>query len=281
MVIVGPTCSGKTALALQLAEKFNGEIIAADSRTVYRGMDIGTAKASAADRARVPHHLIDIIEPAEAFTAADFKARATLAIDQISDRGKLPIMVGGTGLYIDSVIYDFTFRGPGDATERKRLEVLSVEALQELLKERNIALPENVRNPRHLIRQLETGGVAAGRRQMRANTLIIGLATTRERLEERIVHRVDAMLAGGLIDEARSLAGRYGWECPALQTIGYQEIRSYIIGVADLQSVRTAIIRDTLAYAKRQRTWFKRNISIHWCTQQVEVEDLITTFLSK
>lgn len=281
MVIVGPTCSGKSALAMHVAEKFNGEIIAADSRTIYQGMDIGTAKPDSADRGRVPHHLIDIVESDDSFTAADFKARAVVAMAEIHRRGKLPIMVGGTGLYIDSVIYDFTFRPPGDASERKRLEALSVEALQKLSEERGITLPVNAQNPRHLIRQLETGGVAASRREIRANTLVIGLTTSRERLEERITHRVDAMLAKGLVSEVDSLARCYSWDCPALQTIGYQEVRSYITGVIDLQTARAAIIRNTLAYAKRQRTWFKRNKSIHWCTQQVEVEDLITTFLSK
>src|SRR5688572_25180412 len=158
IVILGPTASGKSALALGLAKQFGGEIIAADSRTVYRGMDIGTAKPSVEEQRQVRHHLIDVVSPDGPFTVADFQRLAFDAIADIGARAKTPLLVGGSGLYIDAVIYNFSFREPSNGLGRSKLQMLSVDQLQELLEEQGIPLPENKKNPRHLIRALETAG---------------------------------------------------------------------------------------------------------------------------
>src|SRR5688572_19055378 len=180
VVIVGETASGKTALALELALLFNGEVIAADSRTIYKGMDIGTAKPTMEERATVPHHLIDITTPDKPITAADYKKLADQTIKEVINRGKLPILVGGTGLYIDAVIYDFVFSGKPDEENRKLLQAMTINELQEKLKKLNIPLPTNFKNPRHLIRQLETGGMLAVPRKLRSNTLVLGIDLDRE-----------------------------------------------------------------------------------------------------
>ncbi len=282
IVIVGETGSGKSALALDLARRFNGEIIAADSRTIYRGMDIGTAKPSVSERDQVAQYLIDIVSPDVTFTAADFKRLAQLSIKVIVDKGKVPFLVGGTGLYIDAILYDFSFASKPDPDERLRLQRMNVEALQAELEARGIPLPANVKNPRHLIRQLETeGGMPAADRQLRDNTLIIGLRLEPDELKTRIAQRVAAMFAAGLEQEVRQLVDRYGWQCVVLQTIGYQEFQPYFKGEAALEDVQAQIEKNTIQYAKRQRTWFKRNKSIHWLNKREEAVDLITSFLNK
>ena len=281
VVIVGQTASGKSALALSIAERWNGEIIAADSRTIYRGMDIGTAKPSAADRARVPHHLIDVVDPDTSFTARDFQRLAQASIADITARGRLPILAGGTGLYVDAVIFNFGFRGGSDRSQRALLETFDAARLQEILVRQNLPLPENAQNPRHLIRAIERAGAPMTKGEIRPNTLVIGLELSREVLKERVTQRLDAMLAAGLEQEVISLAKRYGWVCPPMQTIGYQEFRNYAAGQVTVQEVRQAIITHTVQYAKRQKTWFKRNQSINWISKTEEAVELVTTFLNK
>lgn len=281
VVIVGQTASGKSALALDLAERWNGEIIAADSRTVYRGMDIGTAKPTASERARVPHHLVDVFDPDEQCTASDFRRLANEAIADITGRGKVPFLVGGTGLYIDAVLFNFSFRGEPDLAQRQELEGLSVAQLQDRLHEQGIALPENARNPRHLIRAIETNGAGGVQNKLRGGTTVIGIDVEKEVLHQRIADRVDAMLTTGLKSEALALAARYGWDCPSMQTIGYQEFRLLAEGVATIQEVRQTIITHSQQYAKRQKTWFKRNKSIHWISKTEEAVEVVTTELNK
>lgn len=246
VVIVGETASGKSSLALKLAKKFDGEIISADSRTIYKGMDIGTAKPGELEQTQVRHHLLDIVEPDRIFNAAEFKNLATSAIEDIHRRGKLPIMVGGTGLYVDAILYDFAFSQPGSERDPK--------------------------NPRHL---KSTGTIS--RRTLRPNTLIIGLKADRDELEKRIEKRVEAMFKRGLVSEVERLSNVYGWEAPGLQAIGYKEFKT---GQTP-EETKMNIIRHTLQYAKRQRTWFKRNKSIHWKEKQIEAVELTTTFLNK
>jgi tRNA dimethylallyltransferase len=281
VVIVGPTASGKTALALDLAERFGGEVIAADSRTVYKGMDIGTAKPAAAERRRVAHHMLDVVTPDASFTVADFQDLANAAIRDIAGRGKLPILVGGSGLYIDAVIYNFSFRGAPDGQVRRQTAALSVEELQDLLREQAIALPANERNPRHLVRTLESRGAQPSRGRLRPHTLIIGLDPPRESLAANITRRVDAMVAAGFIDEVRSLARIYGWEVPALQAPGYKAFRAYLAGTLSLDEAKELFIRYDLQYAKRQKTWFKRNPDICWISKSADAVDIVTTFLNK
>jgi len=281
VVIVGETASGKTDYAIDLAQAFNGEIIAADSRTIYKGMDIGTAKPTPAQLHVIPHHLIDVVTPDVHISAAEYKLLAEDAADEVRRKGKLPFLVGGTGLYIDAIIYDFTFLSKPDPATREMAVNMSIEELQDELKRRHIPLPENVRNPRHLARRLESGGVRPARKPLRENTLILGLATNPEQRRERITKRVDSMFNLGLEEEARALFHAYGTDCPALRSIGYQEFIPYFTGQVSLESVRMMIIRNTLQYAKRQRTWFRRNKSIQWVDSKEETIGMVTTFLNK
>lgn len=284
IVIIGETASGKSGLAMRLAERFDGELICADSWTVRRGVDIGTAKPSAEERARVPHHLLDVVEPCGDFTAAVFKQLACDAIEDISGRGKLPIMVGGTGLYIDSMLYDYDFLPAGDRSARKALNDLDIPELLALIKKRGIELGDvDTRNKRRLIRLIETGGARPSRQAMRANTYVMGLRVPREELKQRIIARTDAMLAAGLEGEVRSLVEQNGWSCEALKGVGYAQWRGYFEGSETLAETRAKIIKATLDLAKRQRTWFKRNKGVHWFdtpVKQSEIVDSITTFLN-
>ncbi len=285
VVIVGETASGKSALALILAQRLGGELICADSWTVRREVNIGTAKPSAAEKALVPHHLLDIVGPDEDFTAAVFKGLANQAIADIAARGMLPIMVGGTGLYIDGVLFDYGFLAEGDRTARERLNVLTnQEILAEIAAQGIEPGDVDVRNKRRLIRLLETNGAQPTRSELRPNTLIIGLQPERAELEHRIEARVDAMLAAGLEGEVRGLVQGYGWTAEGLKGVGYAQWKAYFEGTESINETRQKIIKATQDLAKRQRTWFKRNKSIHWFNtpvNQTEVVDLITTFLSK
>lgn len=270
-------------MALELAQKFDGEIICADSWTVRRGVDIGTAKPSAEERALVPHHLLDVVGPDEDFTAAVFKDLANVAIHDISSRGKLPIMVGGTGLYIDGVLYDYNFLPRGDRQAREELNAMSIERLLARIDELGLD-PGDVdkRNKRRLIRLIETNGAKAEKKGYRDNTLILGLKVDREVLEDRVARRVDAMIAKGLEAEAKSLVEQYGWDCEGLKGIGYAQWRGYFEGSESIEIVRQKIIKATMDLAKRQRTWFKRNKSIQWLSTPVNwqtVVESVTTFL--
>ncbi len=281
IVVLGPTASGKSRLGIALAKRFGGSIIAGDSRTVYKGMDIGTAKPSESEQQAVPHYLIDIVRPDEQFTAAEYKRSALEAIQDIAHTGRVPIMVGGSGLYIDAVLHDFTFRSPNLA-ERERLGGLSIEELQRLVGKRRIEMPENSKNPRHLISALETGGILQERKPLRSNTLIIGLQMATEELNSKIHQRVLKMIESGLEQEVRELSTIYGWDAPALRTtIGYQEFQGYFEGTATLDEVIQRIELNTRWLAKRQRTWFKREAAIKRISKPDDAVDLVTTFLNK
>ncbi len=287
--IVGETGAGKSALGLELAEKVGGEIICADSWTVRREVNIGTAKPSLADQKRVRHHLLDVVAPCADFTAAVFKRLTNAAIADIIGRGKLPIMVGGTGLYIDGVIFDYGFLPAGDRGEREALNVLSAEQLMEKVLAAGFSLDNiDARNKRRLIRLLENGGARPTKAALRPNTLLLGVKIPREELKKRIETRADAMLATGLEQEVRHLSETYGWDCEALKGIGYREWRPYFEETEvtqektqTLAETRAKIISATLGLAKRQRTWFKRNNSIQWLDDPSNAVEIITTFLNK
>lgn len=280
LVIIGETASGKSGLAMKLAQMFNGEIITGDARTVYRGMDIGTAKPSLADRQLVPHHLLDIMDPDETLNASVFKELVLREIKDISERGMLPILVGGSGLYIDSVLFDYEFSQPPDIEIRAELQSISVAELQGRFKKQGLSLPRNSANPRHLVRSLETGGQIANRSPMRSNTCVLGIDITRESLTQSVAKRVEEMFVAGLEKEVRGLVKQYGWDSQLSQTIGYKEFKSYFTGVLTITELKSLIIRDTLAYAKRQRTWFKRNKLIRYICNQEESVALVTTWLN-
>jgi tRNA dimethylallyltransferase len=249
IVVVGETASGKTALGVELAKKFNGEIICADSRTIYKGMDIGTAKPTNQEQKAAKHHLLDVIEPNETYSAAQFKHDALKLIDDINARGKLPIIVGGTGLYVDSVLFDYQFAPLGAA--------------------------RNPKNPRHLAASEQRPHA-----EIRPNTLVIGLQRDRDDLRKRIEKRVDVMLRRGFIDEVKRLGEQYGYETEALSGIGYRYFAQHVQGQLPLEDAKQKFINGDMLLAKRQRTWFKRNKSIQWANNSSEAVDLATTFLN-
>ena len=281
--IVGQTATGKSSLALRIAQQWNGEIICADSWTVRREANIGTAKPTAEELKLVPHHLLNIVGPDEDFNAALFKDLALKTIADIAVRGKIPIMVGGTGLYIDSVIYDYSFSSVGNPHDRNRLNALSLPQLLEKIHALDIELGDvDIRNKRRLIRLVETNGAKPTKQELRKRTLLLGLQVERHELKQRITDRTDAMLAAGLENEVRQLAELYGWDCEALKGIGYAQWQQYFLGSENKEQVRLKIIQATISLAKRQQTWFQRNKSIHWINTPVkwqEVVDLITTFM--
>lgn len=285
LVLVGETASGKSALALELATHLNGEIICADSWTVRRELNIGTAKPTEAEVASVPHHLLDVAGPDEDFTAAVFKKLALEAIEDIGGRGKLSIMVGGTGLYIDGVIYNFGFLPEGDRSAREHLNALSIEDLLDKIDKLGLDLGDiDTRNKRRLIRLIETNGALPTKQDLRPNTVIVGLKIDREILNDRIEKRVDLMLENGLLSEVSELVEKYGWDCEGLKGVGYAQWKDYFLGTQNLEETRAKIVKATQDLAKRQRTWFKRNKSIHWLSTPVkwqEVADIVTTSLNK
>lgn len=280
IVVVGPTASGKSALAMRIAQKFNGEIIAADSRTIYRGMDIGTAKPSEEDRHRTPHHLIDVRSPDESFSAAEFKSLAAAAIADIHTRGRLPVLVGGTGLYVDAVLFNYQFGPVADSAERERLSMFSVEELQAMCRENNIELPINSQNKRHLIRAIELGGLIKHRRQLRSNTFVVGISTDKETLSQRIEDRARTMIVDGVLGEVAIVGAKYQWRGEALKGNIYRVFRGVIEGEKSLEQATNEFIRSDKALAKRQMTWLKRNPYIIWSSDPDELLARVDTFLN-
>ena len=271
LVIAGPTASGKSALALRVAKQFNGEIISADSWTVYKGFDIGTSKSTITQQKAVKHHLIDVREPNDGFSAPMFKEMADKAIKTISQRGKLPILAGGTGLYIDSVVYDYGFLPNLAPDERGELDVLMLDELLKLAASRQTDLTDiDIRNKRRVIRAIEAGGQKPTKTDLRPNTLYIGLQPDPEILKQQIEKRVDIMLAAGLEQEVRQLSNRYSWGIEPMKGIGYQQWKDYFAGDRSLEETRARIISATNQLAKRQRTWFKRNPDIQWFSSAEE-----------
>jgi tRNA dimethylallyltransferase len=281
IVIAGETASGKSRFAVKLAKHFNGEIIAADSWTVYEGFDIGTAKPSQKDQQHVPHHLLDVTKPQNGFSAAEYKRLAVAAINDISNRGKLPIIVGGTGLYIDSVIFNFSFLPSSTPEVRSELNGLTINELLIRLGNGNIDTTGiDLRNKRRLIRLLESEGARPNKSGLRPNTLILGVYVPRDKLRAKIESRIDKMLENGLEKEVRSLADKYGWDIEPMKGIGYREFRDYFSGDQTLEKTHEIIINASLNLAKRQRTWFKRNKSIQTVTSLAEAKQAIEKFLN-
>ena len=282
IVIVGETAAGKSALAMALAEQCNGEIISADSWTVYKGFDIGTAKPTTAEQARVPHHLLDVADASQGFSAAVFKRLASNAIDEVSARGKLPILVGGTGLYIDSILYDYQFLPEPPVGLRQELSLLSLDELLQKAEELGLATDMiDIRNKRRVMRLIENNGVQPLKHGLRSNTLVMGLRITPEKLQANIEARVQAMIDAGLEGEVSHLAELYEWDTEPMKGIGYREFKPYIEGTQSLAQSQQQIIQNTLALAKKQRTWFQRNKSIHWFDKQAKAVAYATTFLNK
>lgn len=285
IVILGETASGKSTLALELAQVIGGEIICADSWTVRKELNIGSAKPSMQDQLKIPHHLIDIVNPDQDFTAAVFKELATEKINEITLRGKIPLLVGGSGLYIDGVIYDYGFLPEGDRSTRTILNNLSNQELLNKLQELKINLDNiDIHNKRRLIRLLETNGQRPIKSELRKNTIILGIKTDPLILRQRISDRVNKMIEAGLEQEVQQLSIKYGWQAEGLKGIGYREWQDYFKQQQTLDQTKIKIINSTLNLAKKQRTWFKRNKSIHWLSAPVNINDvveIVTTILNK
>jgi len=266
VVIVGPTASGKSALAMQLAQTFYGEIICADSRTVYKNMDIGTAKPSLEDQAAVPHWGLDLVEPGDVFTAADFKKYALLKTQQVRERGHVPFMVGGTGLYVDGVIFDYEFGQPQPEL-RKQLEPRSLEELKDYCANNNISLPENENNRRYVIRAIEQKSINSKRlRSPIDNILIVGITTERTELRRRIALRAEQLFENGMLEEAIKLGQTYGWHSEAMTGNIYKLVRQYLNKELTLDELKQKNITADWRLAKRQLTYLKRNPYIKWLT---------------
>lgn len=281
LVIVGETASGKSDLALKIAKAYRGEIISADSWTVYRGFDVGTGKPTIKQQKAVKHHLIDVREAADGFNAPMFKQMAEKAIEDIQKQGKLPILVGGTGLYIDSVLFDFGFLPNVSPEERAVLNAMTIPGLIERARELQIDLSGiDTRNKRRIIRAIEAKGEKPVKKGMKAGTLIIGLQPCRDELRGRVEQRAEWMLAAGLEREVKTLADKYGWEVEPMKGIGYREWQAYFEGQQSLEETKQRIVSSTMNLAKRQRTWFKRNKDIHWFSSVENAFDFITGTLN-
>jgi tRNA dimethylallyltransferase len=265
VVIVGPTASGKTGLAIKLAKKFDGEIICADSRTVYKAMNIGTAKPTIEEQAGVPHWALDLVEPNETFSAAEFKQYALQKIEEIRARGHVPFLVGGTGLYTDAVIFDYQFTVAKDTILRQELDKLSIEELHKYCAENNIELPENRLNKRYIIRSIEQNGINTKRQeQLIQNCIVVGIATDKIILRQRIEQRVEQMFNDGVVGEASLLGEKYGWEGEAMTGNIYPLVHEYIKGNLAFEEMKEKSIVLDWHLAKRQLTWLKRNPHIQW-----------------
>lgn len=267
VVITGPTASGKTSLAIRLAKRYNGEIICADSRTIYRDMDIGTAKPTMAEREVVPHWGLDLVSPGETFSAAQFKEYALQKISEIRSRGCLPFLVGGTGLYIDAVIFNFQFGDPPDSALRRELEKRTVAELQYYCYKYNIKLPENNQNKRYLIRAIEQKSKNNRYNFMtRDNSIVVGIATNKEILRTRIMLRSEQLFSNNVVDEAIRLSRKYGWDNEAMTGNVYPLVREFLNkNITESELKRQFVVADW-QLAKRQMTWLRRNPFIMWAT---------------
>lgn len=265
VVIVGPTASGKTDLAIRLAEQLNGEIICADSRTIYKGMDVGTAKPSLADQARMPHWGLDLVEPNERFTAADFKQYAVQKMKEIRKRRHIPFLVGGSGLYIDSVIFDYKFGGSTDMTYRDKLNRMTLEQLCQYCYDNNIDLPDNSQNKRYVVRVIEQKGINNKRRDTPISTsIIVGISTDKDKLRTKIRDRAEQLFENGVVEEAILLGKKYGWQNEAMTGNIYQIVNAYLKNELDKEKMIEKNTTLDWRLAKKQITWFKRNPYIVW-----------------
>ena len=229
LIILGPTGSGKTGVSIKIAMTLNGEIISADSRAIYKGMDIGTAKPTIEEQQGIPHHGLDLVTPGERFTVADWKQYAEETIDDIKARGKVPIIVGGTGLYIDALIYDYHFKGPTGA------KIGDFE--QKTCSDRN---------------------------QIKGDYLVVGVKTTPETLQARLNKRIEQMFNPDLYNETRKLVQKYGWDNGAMKSNIYEYVWKYLQGELTLEEAKKKAFYKDWHLAKRQMTWFKRNPDIIW-----------------
>lgn len=289
IAIIGPTAVGKTKMSIELAKALDGEIISGDSMQIYRGMDIGTAKATKQEMQGIPHYLIDIKDPAEAFSVAEFQGLASELIEEISNRGKVPIIAGGTGLYIQSILYNYNFSVAESNPEyrlflEKRIET---EGIDGVYNELRIIDPESCdrihpNNVRRVIRALEvfhetgltmTEYLQEQESESRYHHQIIGLTMERSLLYERINNRVDRMVGQGLLEEVKALYDSGIKDCQSIQAIGYKELYDYFNGNLSKEEAIELLKRNSRRYAKRQLTWFRNKMDVEWFDMSEAVSD--------
>ncbi len=294
VAVVGPTASGKTALAVELAKRFDGEIISCDSMQIYKGMDIGTAKPTKEETCGIPHYMIDIIEPQQPFSAADYAILARAVTDDVISRGKLPIFCGGTGLYLDSVLSGGEYAAvETDPALRASLlaeaKSCGAEAMWQRLKEVDpeAAAATHANNVKRVVRALEiylSSGITKTEWDKRSrknpppfSSTVIAIGREREELYARIDKRVDIMMETGLCEEVRGLleSGRLPRASTAAQAIGYKEIIAHLDGECSLEDAVFQIKQSSRRYAKRQLTWFRRNSDIKWIISEPNFEDIV------
>ncbi|MBQ9298626.1 MAG: tRNA (adenosine(37)-N6)-dimethylallyltransferase MiaA [Clostridia bacterium] len=298
IVIVGPTASGKSALALELAKRINGEIISCDSMQIYKEMDIGTAKPTKKEQEQVQHYLVDFLSPSSRYNVSDFKKDAEVNIEKVLEKGKVPIVVGGTGLYVNALIYNINYlEEEYDASYREELENRAdIEGLDSLYKEAmqidKEATQKISKNDRkRILRILEiykkTGRTKTEQDKLsiqdepKYNYLMFGINIEREILYERINQRVDKMIEEGLIEEVENIYKKYNEFPTAMQAIGYKEVVSYLNDEISKGYMIEKIKMETRRYAKRQLTWFRKNKKIYWLNGLENMQNNIKIILEE
>ncbi|WP_456454952.1 tRNA (adenosine(37)-N6)-dimethylallyltransferase MiaA [Thermovibrio sp.] len=285
IVITGPTATGKTDFSIKLAREIGGEIISADSMQVYKGLDVGTDKVSEEIREEIPHYLIDVVEPTQKFSVADFVKEADKAIKKIWEKGKYPIVVGGTGFYIRALLYGLPQTPPSREEIRRELSKVSTEELYKEVKRVSPEYAEKVgkKDRKRLIRALEVYRItgkpitAFKREQRKPRYPFLGyfLYRNRQELYRRIEERVESQVKRGLLNEAKKLLS-YGKDLTALQALGYKEMKGYLQGKMGLEEAKELLKRRTKEFAKRQFTWFKREKGFKWVNlSEVGQDELI------
>ncbi len=299
IVIAGPTASGKTALSIELAKKIDGEIISSDSMQIYQDMDIGTAKVTREEMQGIRHYLVDFVSPEERYSVSDFKRDCETAIKEILDKGKVPIIVGGTGLYVDSVVYGITY--PDMEFDEKYRDLLmekaqTEEGLKELYEEAKAIDEEAIKkisqnDKKRIVRILEiykaTGAnktqqeIWSRQNGVKYDFKVFALNMEREKLYERINHRVDLMLKQGLVEEVRNLKEKYQHFPTAMQGLGYKEVVEYLEEKCTYEEMVEKIKQETRRYAKRQLTWFRKNKETIWLAAEDGIQDNMAIILEE
>lgn len=304
MVIVGPTASGKTELSIELAKRINGEIISGDSMQVYKQMDIGTAKVTNEEMDSIPHYMIDILNPDDSFSAYDFKQQAQSLIKDITARGKVPIIAGGTGLYIQSLIYDYPFEDESVSKEVEKQTKSKLQALESLTNQEvhdylatfdpQSAQDIHPNNRKRVYRAIEyylnTKKLISSRKKVQQfienyDTLLIGIEMSRKTLYSRINKRVDIMLGHGLFNEVKNLVEQGYESTQSMQAIGYKELVPVVNGELSIDQAVETLKQHSRQYAKRQLTWFKNKLHVQWFDRETMtlqmMLDEITTQINK
>ncbi len=304
VVIVGPTASGKTELSIELAKQINGEIISGDSMQVYKQMDIGTAKVTNEEMDGIPHYMIDILNPDDSFSVYDFKLRAQALIEDITSRGKIPIIAGGTGLYIQSLIYDYPFDDEKVSKEVEQKTQLQLQKLEPLTNQEvhdylatfdpQSAKDIHPNNRKRVLRAIEyylnTKKLISSRKKVQQftenyDTLLIGVEMSRKTLYSRINKRVDIMLSHGLFNEVKNLVEQGYESTQSMQAIGYKELVPVVNGELSIDQAVETLKQHSRQYAKRQLTWFKNKLTVQWFNRETMslqmMLDEITTQINK